>query len=370
MKPLQLNRRQALLGGAGLTIGSAFTLLGHAQSPRQPAVTDKTMIDAQTQTLINKGLKSLADSQARDGSFADMRTRFGNVAITALAGLALMSGGHQPGRGRYGPNVAKAADYIIKRGTGTNPPGYLSNTNLQMGNAAMYQHAFGALFLSELHGMMPDTVSRKRLRETLEQAIALTRNSQNREGGWRYEPRPTLQADVSVTVAQLMALRAARNAGIYVPKSVADKAVEYIQACQRPDGGFCYIKGQGYTGSAFPRSAAAIVGLFSAGIYTGKVIDRGLAYIMQYLPGRGQALGMNFQNEYYYYGHYYAALAMWTAGGTYWDIWFPAIRDELASRAGRGPNGLWSDWNGNAYATAMACIILQLSNNYLAIMQK
>lgn len=370
MNALHINRRQAVVGGTGLALGSALTLLSHAQEPGRSAVSDKTMIDAETQTLIDRGLKSLADSQARDGSFADVQTRFGNVAITALAGLALMAAGHQPGRGRYGDNVARAADYVMKRGIGTSPPGYLSNVNQQINNAAMYQHAFGALFLSEVHGMMPDAAGRKRLRETLEQAIALTRNSQNREGGWRYEPRPTLQADVSVTVAQLMALRAARNAGIYVPKSVADKAVEYIQACQRPDGGFCYIKGQGYVGSAFPRSAAAVVGLFSAGIYSGKVIDRGLDYLMRFMPGRGQALGLNVGSEYYFYGHYYAALAMWTAGGTYWDIWFPAIRNELASRAQRVNNGLWSDWNGAAYATAMACIILQLSNNYLPIMQK
>ena len=77
--------------------------------------------------------------------------------------------------------------------------------------------------------------------------------------------------------------------------------------------------------------------------------------------------------QHYWYGHYYAALAMWTAGGNFWAEWFPAIRDELVARArggGQFGGGLWTDWHGPAYATAMACIILQLPNNYLPIMQK
>jgi hypothetical protein len=62
---------------------------------------------------------------------------------------------------------------------------------------------------------------------------------------------------------------------------------------------------------------------------------------------------------------------MWTAGGSYWAEWFPAIRDELLGVVRRIPNGVWSDsQNGPSYATAMACIILQLPNNYLPIMQK
>ena len=32
---------------------------------------------------------------------------------------------------------------------------------------------------------------------------------------------------------------------------------------------------------------------------------------------------------HYFYGHYYAAQAMWTAGGDYWAEWYPPIRDEL-----------------------------------------
>lgn len=362
-----MNRRQFLRATGVMGTAGAVGLMTQAQDPEsmRPA---GSLITTETQTAIDRGLAYLAASQANDGSFSDTRTGFGNVAITGLTGLALMAGGHQPRRGRYGQIVSRAADYIVSRGVASGKPGFLHNSDPVLAHGAMYQHGFGALFLSEVHGMIPDPARQQRVRDMLEKAITLTRTSQNREGGWRYDPMPS-QADVSVTVAQLMALRAARNAGIFVPKSTADKAVEYIKGCQQTDGGFCYIKGQGFAGSAFARSAAAVVGLFSAGIYEGKVIERGLQYLLRFLPGRRVNVA-EARPEHYFYGHYYAALAMWTAGGNYWAEWFPAIRDELVLRNRSTPGALWNDWHGPAYATAMACIILQLPNNYLPIMQK
>lgn len=356
-------RRQFLRASAALGVGGGLALVGHADDATTAAGPD--LVTAEAQAAVTKGLADLASNQARDGSYSDMQ--FGNVAVTGLAGMALMAAGHQPGRGRYGAVVSKVVDYLLARGANSSPAGYLHNTDLRLSHSAMYQHGFGTLFLAEVYGMIPDAVRQRRVRDLLEKAVGVIRTSQNYEGGWRYEPSPS-QADVSVTVAQLMALRAARNAGVYVPKSKVDKAVDYIKACQMPDGGFCYIKSQRSAGSGFARSAAAVVGLFSAGIYTGREVERGLQYLIRFLPGR-RANVFDTRPEHYFYGHYYAALAMWTAGGNYWAEWFPAIRDELLARHRAGNNN-WTDMHGIPYATAMACIILQLPNNYLPILQK
>ena len=317
-----------------------------------------------TQAAIDKGLDFLAGSQAADGSFGD-RGNSGNVGITALAALALLSGGHHPGRGRYGKHVGRAADYVIARGRANTASGYLSNGGQLDGTTAMYQHGFASLFLAEVHGTFPDADRRTKARDMLEKAVAVIVKAQNNAGGWRYDPRPT-NDDVSVTVAELMALRAAKNAGVYIDKAVVDKAVAYIKGCRQQDGGFAYIKGQ--TGSLFPRTAAAVVGLYSAGIYDGEYIDGGLRYLARFKPLGNRQGGFDIRAEHYFYGHYYAALAMWTAGGTAWADWFPAVRNELLVR--REASNVWSDFFGAAYATAMACIILQLPNNYLPIMQK
>jgi len=367
-----LTRRQfvrtALVAGGA----SSLALVTQAQpGPGAAPPAEADPISPETQQVIDRSLAGMASTQAQDGSFSDASTGFGNVAITGLAGLALMAAGHQPGRGRFGEAVARAADYVVRRGNSNGSvPGYLNNADALMSHGSMYQHGFGALFLAEVYGMVPSPDRQRALRAMLEKAVGLTRNSQNNEGGWRYEPRSVQVADISVTVAQLMALRAAKNAGVAVPKGVVDKCVSYIKACQLPDGGFCYIKNQGGVGSAFARTAAAVVGLFSAGIYDGKEVEGGLSYVMRYLPGRRANFNEARPEQHYYYGHYYAALAMWTAGGNYWAEWFPAIRDELLARYRQ--SGGWSDPRGHgpAYAAAMACIILQLPNNYLPIMQK
>jgi len=364
---MTVTRRRFLGQAATLTGVGALGTLATAQPPVPGRGASADLVTPEAQLLIDRSLTGLATLQLPDGSFSDERSGTPNVAITGLAGLALMAGGHQPGRGRFGLVVSRAADYVVRRGAmNTATPGYLNNPDSAQSHGAMYQHGFGALFLAEVYGMQPNAEKQKQLRAMLERSIGMTRNSQNSDGGWRYEPRPVPIADISVTVAQLMALRAAKNAGIAVPKSVVDKCVSYIKACQLSNGGFCYIKGQSANGAAFARTAAAVVGLYSAGIYEGKEVENGLRYLTGFTPGRR----INFSEarpEHYYYGHYYAALAMWTAGGNHWAEWFPAIRDELLAKHRQDAG--WKDWHGPAYAAAMACIVLQLPNNYLPIMQ-
>jgi hypothetical protein len=344
-----------------------------------PGDSTGTLVTPEADDAVGRGLALLARTQSPDGSFPDGQGRAGNVGVTALAGLALMAGGHQPGRGAFGRTVSRAVDYCLAQATNHHKPGYLTNVSSALANSPMYQHGFGTLFLAEVLGMFPDPARQARARDTLEKAVRIIVEAQNRDkrnqpnlyGGWRYETHPG-DADVSVTVAMMMALRAARNAGLYVDKSVIDAGVEYITKCQDADGGFVYKQGQ-RNGSGFARSAAAVVGLYSAGVYDGPVVERGLNYLMQYCPGRRGAGVRDLQ--YYYYGHYYAALAMWAAGGPFWAEWFPAVRDELIMRSRTGAGGMWAEEprggsGGPAFATACACLVLQLPNNYLPILQK
>jgi Squalene-hopene cyclase C-terminal domain len=381
-----ITRRDVLrLGATGAAAGT-LGWAGHAQqpapgtAPKPPASATRSRSGAEfitpdTQAAIDRGLETLARNQLANGSFADgangLADRNGGatVGITALAALGLMFAGNQPGRGKYGKNVSRAVDYVAGMAGGATP-GFLttpeSQGRLMNQPAPMYSHGFGTLFLSEVCGMLPSSARDGKVRGALEQAIAFTIASQNQEGGWRYEPTPQY-ADVSVTTAQLMALRAAKHAGVLVRKDVMDKGAAYIKACQLSDGGFSYWKGQGY--SAFARTAASLVGLFSAAVYEGKEVERGLKYLQQYTPGR-QFSVREIPPQHYWYGQYYAALAMWSAGDDYWTPWFPAIRDELLAKA-RAGGGTWSDaYHGSAYATAMALIILQLPNNYLPILQR
>jgi len=380
-----VNRRDFLRAGTCGTAAGVLGLAGHAQQPAPSSVapaptrsrSGAEFINQETQTQIERGLEFLARSQYNDGSFpgGSVVDRGGtggwSVGVSSLAALALMAGGHQPGRGKYGKAVAKAVEYVSSMAGGP-ASGFLTTPDSQMNGrlasypSPIYSHGFGTLFLSEVCGMTPAAARDAKVRAALEQAVEFTVKAQNREGGWRYEPLAQY-ADVSVTVAQMMALRAARNAGLFVRKTVMDNAAAYVKGCQLPDGGFSYFKGQG--DSAFARSAAAIVGLYSAGIYEAKEVERGLRYLQQFTPGRPFS-PREILPQHYWYAQYYAALAMWTAGDEYWTAWLPAIRDELLTKA-KASGGSWTDVShGSSYATAMALIILQLPNNYLPILQK
>jgi hypothetical protein len=356
-------RRRFLIGTA------AMALLGRSPGGDPESLPDgtaaKDMITPDAQRAIDRGLAYLARTQGEDGSWGDRPMYGGHVAIVGLGGLAFLAGGHQPGRGPYGQIVTRALRFILSMEQ-ANPVGFLFNRAANQ-HGPMYGHGFATTFLAESHGTIGDKALRSRVRETLGKAVKVILESQNKEGGWRYQPKPE-EADISVTVCQIMALRAARNAGVEVPKSVVDKCIEYVRACQNTDGGFRYYR-QGGT-SAFPRSAAGIAALYSAGIYQDKAIDRGLRYLAQFRPNGGGFMRREGE-ENFLYGHYYAAQVMWTAGGRWWADWFPAIRDDLVTRAQFRGDGAWQDLKtGPDYGTAMACIILQIPNNYLPIMQK
>ena len=337
-----------------ITVGQSGVVLAQSQTPRSFESRGQEFVTAETQKAIDRGLLYLSNRQQADGSYLANNYRR-NVAVTALSGMAFLSAGNVPGRGPYGKNVDKSIDYMLACAS---PSGFIKRDDSPE-HGPMYGHGFATLFLAEVYGMTPQP----KVHDALKAATQLIVNSQNKEGGWRYKPDGR-DADVSVTVCQMMALRAARNCGIAVPKTTVDNCVEYVRKCQNADGGFRYQL-VGRPMSDFPRSAAGIVVLYNAGVTEGRDIERGLAYLMR-SPPRGDLL---HHDPHYFYGQYYAVQAMWHAGEDHWRQWYPAIRDELIIR--QSPDGGWSDHTINdAYGTAMACLILQMPNNLLPIFQR
>ena len=265
------------------------------------------MMTPETDEAIQNGLAWLARTQNADGSFGSGTYR-GNIAVTSLAGLAFMSSGSSPGRGPYGPQIDKALVYVMDN---TSPSGFIAVVAAST-HGPMYSHGFGTLFLAEAYGM----THRPEIREKLQKAVRLIIDTQNIEGGWRYQP-VRRDADLSVTICQINALRAARNAGLFVPKETVDACIRYVKRSQNADGGFRYMLQGG--ASAFPRSAAGVVALQSAGEYDTKEVRDGVDYLRQYT--REIKLGNRY--SHYFYGHYYAAQAMWLRGGEDWAEWYP-----------------------------------------------
>ena len=316
-------------------------------------------ITPEAQQAAQRGLAYLAERQLDNGSFGTSGYQQ-NVAVCGLAGMAFLASGSTPGRGPYGQEIDRCIEYLLSN---TSESGFISFPDATS-RGPMYGHGFSVLFLSEACGMS----RRNDLRPKLKQAVQLILDSQNHEGGWRYQPH-SQDADISVTVCEIMALRAARNAGIAVPKETMDRAIDYVKQCQNPDGGFRYMR-PGSTGassaapSRFARSAAAVVAFYNVGIYESPELTRGLDYISQFRPSQENSQ----RAAYYFYGHYYAVQAMWHASGERWETWYPAVRETLVNQ--QRTSGSWMDPICPEYGTAMACIILQVPNNCLPILQR
>ena len=353
---MKFTRRQCtkcLFGLAATGGGSLLTeqIAGATEfiPPRQDL---DELYDADTDKAVRGGLEFLISQQREDGSFSSAEQGKW-VGVCSLVGLALMGRGVRSGVGPAGQALRKIGQYVLSQVQGS---GFIcSNQNTSHG--PMYDHGFGTLFLAELLG----TDNQLDISSKLSDAVRLIRDTQNPQGGWRYNPAPE-DADLSVTVCQMMALRAARNAGLGVPKQTIDQAVDYIRRSQNVDGGYMYqIRGGE---SRFPLTAAAVVALFNAGIYQGPEIENGFKYLL----ANAAANNSLERNNFFFYAHYYSAQAFWLRGGAQWENWYRSLKRPLLNM--RNARGGWFDYNSSEYGTAMACLILNMPRTVLPIFQR
>ena len=305
-----------------------------------------------------------------------------HLGVTSLAAMAFLSGGHLPGQGPYGRQTRAALDFVLRN--------VQDNGFITAYGTRMYSHAFSLLYLTEVYGMTGDP----KLREKLDKAVEFTYRSQNKEGGWRYAPLAQ-DSDMSITVCQVVALREARNIGIRVPRETIEKALKYVMqsAVTRPTdpqrGAFLYQHQEvPFNRNSFALTAAGITTIHQAGLYTQADVDRycrahsipspRLTDCLQYLNETYEPIWRDYSNHYFFfYGNYYATQAWYARGGRQWRRWYTRIRDDLLSieRRTRGADGklrhYWESQHvGDAYATAVSAIILQVPNHFLPIFQR
>ena len=339
---------------AALAVG--LCALPAAAQDKKGAVDQKKVDES-----VAKGLEYLRKNQSSDGSWSSQGGMY-PTTMTGMAGLALLLEGSTCREGKYADTIGKAVDWYLKRSQQNGLLGTPSNPS--EGSRYTYGHGFGMLFLACVYGEEDDPATRKKLEALLKKAVDFSCKAVTKHGGWGYVSAADMNDfdEGSTTVTQLQALRAARNAGIYVPNETIDRCIDYVKRSQNSDGGFMYQLSGGP--SRFPRSAAGIVALYSAGIYEGDEIRKGLDYLMQNMP-RAEDFS---RDTHAMYGHYYAVQAMWQAGGEHWKKWYPAVQEVLVRQ--QQPDGSWQDLICSEYGTAMSCIILQMPNNYLPIFQR
>lgn len=369
----RIDRRSALRALVGVALG-LMAATSVAQTPpaggEKPAApraaaasraADPAEITPRIRQAIDRGLDFLASQQLRDGSW---RSTGGSgaypVAMTSLAGLALLSSGSTPTQGPYARNVSMALTFILKS---ARRDGLIAQ--LEEEGHCMHGHGFAMLFLAECYGMEEDPRRQGEIKLALQRAVALTGSSQSAAGGWLYTPDSGAD-EGSVTVTQVQGLRAARNAGIAVPKKIIDDAMNYLEKSANEDGGIRYqVNDQGPSRPAI--TAAAVVCWYNAGEFDNPRASKAMEFVEKNLSP-GSTTDVRYLGHYYY-AHLYLSQAMYLAGDRKWRKYFDSMRDALLSA--QQPNGAWEgDHIGTTYGTSVALLILQIPCKNLPIMQR
>ncbi len=348
-------------GSSGLTVVRLRTLQRSADAGLAWLATLQTRRGAWT---AHVGHKRMSDYLLLPNALSvreQESTGQGHLGVTSLVGLAYLAGGHLPGRGKYGKIVQRTVDYVSGC---VQENGVVSDSGTRM-----YSHAFAVLFLAQVHGM----VGGERTRSTLERAVQIVVDCQNDVGAWRYNAF-TPAADLSVTVCQLQALRAARNIGIPVPRDTIDRATDYVLASRtkrgRDQGLFYYkIYGRGAyeKNREYAINAAGLTALYSAGVHEDGLADPVLSFLSDEYPQVREWYGDHY---FFWYGNYYAAQAFFQAGGSRFERYYDRLSRDLIDM--QSSDGRWRNrvGPGDAFSTAVAVILLQIPKQYLPIFQR
>lgn len=315
-------------------------------------------ISPEAKAAIDRGLAYLARRQSRDGSWSN-QSRYGAypVAMTSLAGLAMLMDGNTTTQGRFAPQVDRAARFLQRAAT---PGGLIAHAEREA--RPMYGHGFSMLFLSQLQGMTEDAARAADIHGVLSRAVQLTAQAQSAGGGWYYTANSHAD-EGSVTITQVQALRSCRNVGVAVPKAVIDAAMDYLATSQNADGGIRYAKRQRQGNSRPAITAAAVCCWYNAGAYTDPRATRAMKYCIANIKPERTHGGHD------YYAHLYLSQALYISNHPYWDEYFPKRRDLMLTQQ-RPDGSWWGDGVGDIYGTAIALIVLQLPFNQLPIMQR
>jgi hypothetical protein len=372
MKTRRLNIarwRPLVAGAAALTVAlaPASPLRSLAPQAAPPTVKIENQPDAFEQSVA-AGVAYLITRQAADGSISPDETHA--TALTALSVLAMIGVGHQlTDPTPEGQALRKALAFILREDR-QDEYGYFGERD----GSRMYGHGITTLLLGELLGMGVDEEQDAVIRQKLTRAVELILRSQRQEkfgngmydGGWRYTPGAR-DADLSITVWQVMALRSALAADIEVPASAVDEAVEYLrrsyepeQAGATPMGRFGYQPRRSF---GYATTAAGLLAMQVCGRYEAPEVEGAANWLL--------SQRLDPDDTWFFYGTYYYAQGLYQRGGEEAEVARARVESTLLSI--QHENGSWSG-SGVAqervYATSMALLSLSVRYHYLPIYQR
>lgn len=333
----RLRERFITLGAFLVLVASSPKLVSQELFEGQP-----NGLPTVVESIYVKGLNFLVKNQTEDGSWPGINYG-GNPGVVGLAVIAMLAHGDNPNWGPYALNIHRGIDFI------------LDNANSKTGyiGTSMYNHGFATLCLAEAYGEVDDP----RLGPALKKAVEclLDSQKQNPRGAWRYSPS-SKDADTTVSGAQMVALIAARNAGIAVPEEAIKKGLRYFRDCQHESGGI------GYTSSNSPnapRTAIACLVFSLAKEQDSQEYKNAWSYLSSQ-PYE--------QSSYKFYFLYYASQAYFRNSPQSWERFNTQNINYLLEA--QNDDGSWNGQFGSVFTTSASLLSLALNYRYLPIYER
>ena len=349
----------ALLAENNLPVGGGF----EGRTPQERArLAAERGGSPESESAVELALEWLAAHQREDGGWrlkhqeGECQGRCGNpgtidtsTGATALALLPFLGAGYTHQSGKHKEVVERGLYYLTGRMIDTQHGG-----DLQEGT--MYAQGLATLALCEAYGMTGD----EELQFYAQRAADFIVTAQHPRGGWRYVPGAP--GDTTVTGWQIMALKSARLAHLYVPSHVTENAKSFLDSVQDSDGAF-----YGYLQPGKEPGATAVgllMRMYLGWVRNDQQVGRGAMYLASLGPSKTDM-----------YFNYYATQVMHHRGTSEWDRWNRKMRDyliETQSRSGH-ETGSWhfpdrhGTVGGRLYTTALCTMILEVYYRYMPL---
>ncbi|MBM3977224.1 MAG: terpene cyclase/mutase family protein [Planctomycetes bacterium] len=346
------------------------------QAPRADSGPALRSLDAPTEQALSRALDWLAAPATAGPTLAlPLGKQSAPVGVHALAILAWLAGGSTPGRGPHGAALDRGVDWLLRQADqrpDSPTRGYFHASGDEV--SRMHGHGLATLALAQAWCVGRAHRRGEEMGRALVEAVRLIERAQGTEGGWGYDARPRFDHEGSITICMVQALRAAHDAGVHVNQETIARAERYVLASQDEDGAFRYMLGDQRRSVAL--TAAAMSTLNMVGRYQGPALERGLDALRRGLLAResGDVLRAPGRPDEEilcpFYERLYVAQALWQLPDErVFGDWSRRERERLL--ADQQPDGRWRDERfGDAYATAVNCLVLALPRGYLPVFQR
>jgi len=305
-----------------------------------------------------------------------------DIGLTGMSLLAFVGAGFDHKDGDYRETCRRAIMYLRKVQANDGCFGPKDDDHF------VYNHSICAMALAEAYGLSGDSA----LKTTAERSLQFMVSAQNPDAGWRYGVRYG-ESDSSVTGWMVLALKSSKMAALeFDSHKIYGDAAKWYDSVTVDVGGYPKT-GYNLPGSDNARLRAAndyitnpsmdainvMSRLFMGGEgwdTNNRVVKAQAKVMTEFLPAWDM-----LKIDYYYW--YYASLALFQVGGSYWDKWEVAMaktlldnqrgfrpEDKGSTKDSLDEHGSWDAvdaWHvagGRVYSTAINCLTLQVYYRY------